>query len=807
MTEAVVPAGAESSLRSAPSRDVALPPLPPVRGAGVSDDSIVERVPVPAHGLEMLGRMTGSGHREAPYLVRRADGQMIQLTPTLYAALELIDGHRKYEEIAALLGNRIGKLVEPRAVVALSHYKLRPLGLIRGLDGSEPVAKRANPLLAIKMRFVLCGPATTSRIVLPFSKLFYPPIVAIFFLTFAASVGWLFFERGLGAAARDLLYDPVLVLLVFALTLFSAGFHELGHAAACRYGGAAPGSIGVGLYLIWPAFYTDVSDSYRLGRGGRLRVDLGGLYFNAIFAVAALGAWAVTSWEALLLIIPIQMAAMFRQLLPLVRLDGYHILADLTGVPDLFAHLKPILLSLLPWRRERSVAALRPWVRVVVTVWVLLVVPVLALLIIGMTVVFPRLAATAWDSMGLQLDGLLTEWDRGRLAASAARGLSIVAIGVPILSLAYLMVRMAKRTVLRVWRGTRGRPWMRTGAAIVAACMVAVLVTQWWPDGQYRPIQPDESGTIQMPFRFRPASVPDQGVTILGGYEVPASGYVSGAPLVSSEILPSEEARDGVIVHRDTAVDRSERPPADRPGVGDEEGEGFRFNLPDPAGEEDNQALAVNYKDGSSLFNVALSLIFDDDDVVDQRNEAWALASCTRCLTVAVAFQVILILDSANVVTPVNAAVAVNAYCTECTTFAIAMQLVVTLEKPLSPDGLRKLMMLWAELERLKANIEDIPLEGLYPILVAMQEEIIRILIEDGALVLPSDSSGTEGTGETDSVPSADPTSESTTDQSPTPSPDPSPTPSPEPSPTPSPEPSPSPSPSTAPSPEPTTSP
>ena len=46
-----------------------------------------------------------------------------------------------------------------------------------------------------------------------------------------------------------------------------------------------PGVMGAGLYLVWPAFYTDVTDSYRLGRGGRLRTDLGGLYFNAIVAV------------------------------------------------------------------------------------------------------------------------------------------------------------------------------------------------------------------------------------------------------------------------------------------------------------------------------------------------------------------------------------------------------------------------------------------------------------------------------------------------------------------------------------------
>ena len=54
--------------------------------------------------------------------------------------------------------------------------------------------------------------------------------------------------------------------------------------------------MGVGIYLVWPAFYTDVTDSYRLPRAARLRTDLGGLYFNAIVAVATFGAWLAAAW-------------------------------------------------------------------------------------------------------------------------------------------------------------------------------------------------------------------------------------------------------------------------------------------------------------------------------------------------------------------------------------------------------------------------------------------------------------------------------------------------------------------------------
>ena len=52
--------------------------------------------------------------------------------------------------------------------------------------------------------------------------------------------------------------------------------------------------MGVGVYLIWPAFYCDVTEAYRLDRRGRLRTDLGGVYFNGLFALMAGAAYFAT---------------------------------------------------------------------------------------------------------------------------------------------------------------------------------------------------------------------------------------------------------------------------------------------------------------------------------------------------------------------------------------------------------------------------------------------------------------------------------------------------------------------------------
>ena len=97
--------------------------------------------------------------------------------------------------------------------------------------------------------------------------------------------------------------------------------------------------IGVGIYLVWPSFFTNVTDSYRLSRAGRLRTDLGGLYFNLVFMLALAGIYVATSAEILLLVIAITHLEMLEQLLPFVRFDGYFILSDLIGVPDLFARV------------------------------------------------------------------------------------------------------------------------------------------------------------------------------------------------------------------------------------------------------------------------------------------------------------------------------------------------------------------------------------------------------------------------------------------------------------------------------------
>ncbi|MDQ1674486.1 MAG: putative peptide zinc metalloprotease protein, partial [Frankiaceae bacterium] len=481
-----------------------------------------------AEGVELLGEMPGSGYRQAPALVRRGDGQTLQLTPLLYGVLEAVDGVRGPAEIATELSEKIGKAASADDVSFLLENKLRPLGVLIGADGTSPVAPKANPLLALRPRVAVSNPDVTRRLTGPFARLFawwiaVPMTVAFFVLT-----AWVLFAKGLGTAAHQAFYEPGLLLAIFGLTVLSAGVHEFGHAAACRYGGATPGTMGFGLYIVFPAFYTDVTDSYRLDRRRRLWVDLGGLYFNAILCVASVALWWATGWDALLLLVGTQVLQMLRQLTPVIRADGYHILADITGVPDLFAHLKPTVLSLWPgnWGNRDS-RTLKRWARVVVIVWVILIVPSLVFALVSGAVALPRLVATAWDSLGVQGHTLAEAAGAGHVPTMLLAALKMLAVALPVAGTLLMLGRVASRTVRSQWAKGADDPRRRVLTVVAVGAIVLVLGWFWWPRQQYTPIGPDERGTVlDLASSVRAASAgaaaPFAGTGVSSGARVPA---------------------------------------------------------------------------------------------------------------------------------------------------------------------------------------------------------------------------------------------------------------------------------------------
>src|SRR4051794_21152339 len=707
--------------------------------------------PVRADGVQLIGELKGSGYRQPPALARRSDGQTIQLTPLLYLVLSTIDGARSYDEVGAAVSAAYGRTVTGANVRTLVEDRLRPAGLVLGADGSSPPLQKSNPLLALRFKYAVTDPDRTRALTAPFARLFNPVLVVAVLVALVAVSWWVLFRKGLASATSEAFDKPGLLVLVVLVTVLSAGFHEFGHAAGARRGGATPGAMGAGIYLVWPAFYTDVTDSYRLGRWGRVVTDLGGLYFNAIVAVGIAGIWWVTGYDALLLVVATQVLQMVRQLTPLVRFDGYHVLADVTGVPDLFHRIRPTLLGLLPWRwRHPDTTVLKPWARLVVSVWVLVVVPMLAFSILAMVVSPPRLLGTAWASLGRQSTLLGRAWGDADVLEVLARSIAVVAVVFPILATALILVRIVRRLVSRVWTATRGRPVRRALAGVLALVLVAGLAWTWWPrEGSYRPIQPYEGGTLtQVAAAARPAPA-----TLHAG----SYGHLTTA-WAAKDARPTREHPQLALV----LVPRG----GDAPGAsGSGSGTGtssapawvFPFDKPLSPGKGDNQSLAVNTADDTVHYDVAFALVWiDDDSPAMNKNEAYAFASCTNCAAVSIAFQVVLVTGDNHVAVPQNISAAVNYECVNCLTCALATQLFVTLDGPLSEAGTKQLEALWRQIAEFGTSIATVPLSEIRDRLTTYESQIMAI-IESEQKPDPGGDSAEAGGADGDVQPSTGP--------------------------------------------------
>jgi putative peptide zinc metalloprotease protein len=151
---------------------------------------------------------------------------------------------------------------------------------------------------------------------------------------------------------------------------------------------------------------------------------------------------------------------------------------------------------------------------------------------------------------------------------------------------------------------------------------------------------------------------------------------------------------------------------------------------PSVQGGDVNQAVAVNTKDGDALFRFAFSIRRVTDGVVDQENLATAYASCTDCQTVALAFQIILVVGGADVVTVTNEAVAYNEQCAECLTFASATQIVLGVDGPvkLTKDGEQRLHDLQKAMKDLEAQLPTMSASQLVTRVSSFEAQVIEIL-------------------------------------------------------------------------------
>src|SRR3712207_49345 len=147
---------------------------------------------------------------------------------------------------------------------------------------------------------------------------------------------------------------------------------------------------------------------------------------------------------------------MLYQFMPFVRLDGYYLVSDLTGVPDLFARIKPTLRSAVPGRGpDERAGELKPWVRVVVTAWGLNAIPALLCLFAALAINAPLMYTTSWESFFVHYDEVRSAWGNGSVVEVVGGLLQIVLLIIPVAGVTLTFGLFAKRLSQALWSWLR----------------------------------------------------------------------------------------------------------------------------------------------------------------------------------------------------------------------------------------------------------------------------------------------------------------------------------------------------------------
>jgi len=136
---------------------------------------------------------------------------------------------------------------------------------------------------------------------------------------------------------------PILDILQFFLIIsVIGGLHEFAHAYAMKRYGGETHDIGFALFYFTPAFYCDTSDAFMFeNQFQRLWVTIAGIYYEVAVCAVATFLWVISYPDTLLHQLAYKtmlftgISAVFFNINPLVKVDGYYALSSLLKIPDL----------------------------------------------------------------------------------------------------------------------------------------------------------------------------------------------------------------------------------------------------------------------------------------------------------------------------------------------------------------------------------------------------------------------------------------------------------------------------------------
>lgn len=286
------------------------------------------------------------------YLLLGRNRSYIRLSPSAYHLLQSINSGLSYTALAERLSGQQGRTVSPQEVETAHRHVLKRVEAIEHNAGSNPSG--------FWFHIQLLSEHTVGLIARPLSVAFHPFVASVLIGLIAVAV-WLVIDKGLLVNVMPYITQyPSTFWKGYGLFMASLIVHEFGHASSCARYGASTSGIGFTTYLIYPALYSDVSAAWRLKCWQRVVVDIGGVFFQLVVGAVYVFLYALYGWNSFRVAALMILANCLFSMNPILKFDGYWIVADALGVTNLSQQPSRILRHFVNRLRGRQVTKL-PW--------------------------------------------------------------------------------------------------------------------------------------------------------------------------------------------------------------------------------------------------------------------------------------------------------------------------------------------------------------------------------------------------------------------------------------------------------------
>lgn len=283
---------------------------------------------------------------EGPTLVMKdpSSGRFFRFKEVEGFVLEHLDGETSAESICRMVEEKFAATLSPQHVHEFTERLFR-LGLLVERDQPHSVAQskrvRGNPFY-LRMK-VLDPDRLFDRMTWWLRPLFTPAFVIVSSIVILAGLSVT--VANWNEVVRDVisLFHVESLLFVWVIAMVVITMHEFAHGLTCKHFGGKVNELGFMLIYLQPAFYCNVSDAWLFPeRSKRLWVTFAGAYFEIFVWGLATLAWRITdpstlpNHVALVVMATSGIKSLFN-LNPLIKLDGYYLLIDYLGIPNLRA--------------------------------------------------------------------------------------------------------------------------------------------------------------------------------------------------------------------------------------------------------------------------------------------------------------------------------------------------------------------------------------------------------------------------------------------------------------------------------------